>query len=199
MGYNIKAVDDIIESFKTFPGIGPRSAQKLMLYFLKISPEEANSFLNILRESKSKIHFCSVCRNFTEKNVCKICSNPHRNDDIICVVEEPKDVLSVEKTGGYKGVYHVLMGKIAPLEGIGPENLVIDTLLKRVKENDVKEIILATSSDVEGEATAMYLLKLLKPYCENITRIAYGIPVGTGLDFADEVTLLRSFEGRKKI
>ena len=131
--------------------------------------------------------------------MCRVCLDPQRDDKTICVVEEPKDVLAVEKTGGYPGVYHVLMGKLAPLEGIGPDHLGIKALIKRVRDTKINEIILATSSDIEGEATSVYLSQQLDKYCENITRIAYGIPVGTGLDFADEVTLLRSLEGRNKI
>ena len=199
MAYNIKPVDDIVDCFKTLPGIGQRSAQKIMLHFLKISPVAAAHFLNRLKESREKIHFCSVCNNFSEKQLCRICSDPQRDEKTICVVEEPKDVLAVERTGGYGGVYHVLMGKLAPLEGIGPDHLGIEALIKRLKNTKVNEIILATSSDIEGEATSVYLSQQLRNYCENITRIAYGIPVGTGLDFADEVTLLRSLEGRNKI
>jgi len=178
------------------PGIGLKTAQRLSFYVLRISKEEADKLAKAIIQVKKLIGHCSVCGNITEKDPCEICANPKRDHEIICVVEEPKDILSIEKTGEYHGVYHVLMGVISPLDGIGPDNLRIDSLVKRIKSSGIKETILATNPNVEGEATATYLSRLLKPLGTRVFRIARGLPVGSELEYADEVTVTKALEGR---
>ena len=193
---SIRALDDLIKEFKKMPGIGLKTAQRLSFYVLRISKQEADELAKSIIRVKELIRHCSVCGNITEQDPCEICANPKRDHEIICIVEEPKDILAIEKTGEYHGVYHVLMGVISPLDGIGPENLRIDSLVKRIKSSGIKEIILATNPNVEGEATATYLSRLLKPLGTRVYRIARGLPVGSELEYADEVTVTRALEGR---
>jgi recombination protein RecR len=195
-----KAVTRLIESFERLPGIGPKSAQRLVFYLLHVPQEEIEQFAANLMALKSQTVLCSVCKNVAESDPCSICSDPRREKRVICVLENPTDVLSIEQTGSFHGVYHVLHGAIDPLNNIGPEELYIDDLLKRVKyqEPQVQEIILAMNSNMEGEATAMYVTKNLKSQIPNlkITRLAHGLPIGADIEYADEVTLTRAMEGR---
>jgi len=193
---SIRALEDLIKEFKKMPGIGLKTAQRLSFYVLRISKQEADKLAKAIIRVKELIGHCSVCGNITEQDPCEICANPKRDHEIICIVEEPKDLLAIEKTGEYHGVYHVLMGVISPLDGIGPENLRIDSLVKRIKSSGIKETILATNPNVEGEATATYLSRLLKPLGTRVYRIARGLPVGSELEYADEVTVTKALEVR---
>jgi len=184
-----------VEELSKLPGIGKKSAQRLVFYLLKLPRDEVIALAKSLVDVKDKASYCSVCFNITETNPCSICTNDGRDRSIICVVEEANDVMAFEKTGEYKGLYHVLGGALSPLDGIGPDDLRIKELLSRLNE-EVKEVILANNPNVEGEATALYLLKLIKPLGIKITRIARGIPVGTDIEYADEITLTRALEGR---
>ncbi len=199
MDYIPKSVQNLINEFSKLPGIGPKTAQRLTFYLLRSSEEDIVSLGKAVLELKKEIVICSVCCNISEENPCPICENSSRDKSQICVVEEPLDVMALEKTREYKGTYHVLGGAISPIEGIGPENLFVRQLVNRIKENKdvISEIILATNPSLEGEATAMYLFKILEPYNIEITRIARGLPVGGDLEYADEVTLTRALEGRK--
>lgn len=189
----------LIAEFKKMPGIGPKSAQRLAFYILSIASGEAKRLAQSILEAKEKIKHCSVCFNLTENDPCIICNDAARDKSIVCVVAEPKDLIAVEKTREYKGLYHVLGGVISPLDGIGPENLRVKELLARIAPGGIKEVVLATNPTAEGEATVIYLTKLLKPLGVKITRIAYGLPVGADMDFADEATLTKAFEGRREI
>jgi recombination protein RecR len=191
-----KAVSKVIESFERLPGIGPKSATRLAFYLLHVPQEELDQFAQHLSELKKNTVLCSVCKNIAEVDPCTICSSPTRDQSVICVVEQPTDVLSIERTGKFNGVYHVLHGSIDPLNNIGPDELYISDLLKRV--GTVKEIILAMNPNMEGEATAMYLTKQIKSKNNTviITRLAHGLPVGADIEYADEVTLSRALEGR---
>ncbi|MGC8595827.1 MAG: recombination mediator RecR [Candidatus Kryptoniota bacterium] len=197
MIYTSEALETLISEFSKLPGIGRKTAMRLSLYILKSNIEEAERLARAIIDVKKKIRFCSVCFNITEKDPCPICSDPDRDHSFICVVEEPIDVIALEKTNEFKGVYHVLGGSLNPLEGIGPDKLHIKELLQRL--SGVREVILATNPDVEGEATTVYLWNLLKPLGVKVTRIARGIPVGGDLEFADEATLVRALEGRLKL
>jgi len=187
----------LIDEFMKMPGIGPKSAQRLAFYVLQISNSEAKSLIAAIEEAKKKIRYCSKCFNLTVQDPCEICADESRDRSRICIVADPKDLIAVEKTREYKGLYHVLGGVISPLDGMGPENLRIKELLGRL--DGVSEAIFALNPTVEGEATIMYLTKLLKPMDLKLTRIAYGLPVGSDMDYADEVTLTKAFEGRKEI
>lgn len=192
-----KPLIDLIDQLKTLPGIGPKSAERIAFHLLKTDTESVSKIANALNELKNKIKYCSQCFNLSEKELCNICGESRRDKNIICIVENPKDVEAIERARKFNGLYHVLLGKISPLDGIGPDHLKINELLARIEKNKPQEIIIATSSDVEGETTALYISKLLKSTGIKITRIAYGIPVGSSLEFADEVTLMRSLEGRQ--
>lgn len=191
-----KSLVHLIESFERLPGIGPKTAQRLAFYLLHVPQEELDQFGKNLKDLKAQTVLCSVCKNVAESDPCQICSNPSRDHGTICVVEQPTDVLSIEKTGKYAGVYHVLHGAIDPLNNIGPDELYIDDLLKR----DADEIILATNPTMEGEATAMYITKKIKNQNSKLktTRLAHGLPVGADIEYADEVTLSRALEGRRE-
>ncbi|MBQ2696188.1 MAG: recombination protein RecR [Clostridia bacterium] len=189
----------LIEEFAKMPGIGKRTAERLAYYVLKLPQEEVAAFADALLNAKEKIIFCPVCQSLTETVPCEICSDPRRDQSVICVVEKPKDVVKIEKTREFKGTYHVLHGVISPMDGVGPEDIRIKELLNRVTEGNVKEVIMATNPNLEGEATAMYIAKLLGPFDVKVTRLAHGIPVGGDLEFADEVTLTRALEGRHEI
>ena len=199
MSYYAAPVAKLIEEFEKLPGIGHKTAQRLAFHVLNLSLEKAENFANTIRDAKLKTRYCSICGNLTEADPCYICSANSRDRTMFCVVEDPRDVVAMERIREFKGLYHVLHGVISPMEGIGPEDIRIKELLYRLKEGDVREVILATNPDVEGEATAMYISKLLKPLGIKTTRIAHGIPVGGDLEYADEVTLAKALEGRREI
>ena len=188
----------LIEELQRLPGIGPKGAQRLAFHILKTPREEADRLADAVRELKERVTYCSVCNNITDIDPCAYCSSGTRDPRIICVVEEPQNVAAIEKTRDFKGTYHVLMGALSPLQGIGPDDLKIKGLLSRVNDG-VNEIILATNPNVEGEATAIYLARLLKPLGVKVTRIAMGVPVGSDLEYADEVTMHKSLEGRREV
>ena len=188
----------LIEELQRLPGIGPRGAQRLAFHILKNPREQAERLVEAIRDVKERITYCSVCNNITDADPCGFCSDDKRDRGIICVVEEPQNVSAVEKTREFKGVYHVLMGALSPLQGIGPDDLKIKSLLARIT-NGVAEVILATNPNVEGEATAIYLARLLKPLGVKVTRIAMGVPVGSDLEYADEVTMHKALEGRHEV
>jgi recombination protein RecR len=194
-----RPVEALIERFRRLPGIGPKSAQRLAYFILRAPREEAEQLAQTLLDVKDNIRHCSVCFNVTESDPCPVCSDGSRDHGLICVVEEPHDVVSVERTREFQGVYHVLMGVLSPLDGVGPEALKIKELLARVAAGNVREVILATNPTVEGEATALYIAGLLKPLGARVTRIAHGLPVGGDLEYADEATMSRAMEGRKEI
>lgn len=189
----------LIEHFERLPGIGKKSAQRLAFHVLAMPHEKALDFASAITEASEKIHKCAVCQNLTDKELCPICDESGRDETLICVVETPQDILAFERTKEYKGMYHVLHGLISPMDGIGPEQLYIKELLARIQKGGVAEVIMATNPTVEGEATATYLARLLKPMGLKVTRLAYGIPVGGNLEYADEVTLYRALEGRNEI
>jgi recombination protein RecR len=188
----------LIEELQRLPGIGPKGAQRLAFYILKTPREQADRLADAVREVKERVSYCSVCNNITDADPCAFCRGEERDRDVICVVEEPQNVAAVEKTREFKGVYHVLMGALSPLQGIGPDDLKIKGLLQRVAAG-AREVILATNPNVEGEATAIYLARLLKPLGVKVTRIAMGVPVGSDLDYADEVTMHKALEGRREV
>ena len=189
----------LIEEFAKLPGIGKRSAERLAFHMLKQSKESISEFSNALLDAKEKITFCPICQSLTDQTPCSICRDVKRDHGLICVVENPKDILAMEKTKEYSGVYHVLHGVISPMDGIGPNDIKIKELLVRTKEDNVHEIIIATNPTIEGEATAMYLSKLFHPFGIKVTRIAHGLPVGGELEYADEITITRALEGRHEI
>ena len=189
----------LIDELKRLPGIGQKSAQRIAFHLQRAQREDAERLAAALLEVKDKIGLCSICNNLTELDPCEYCSSPGRDPSLVCVVETPYNVVAVEKTREFHGLYHVLHGALSPLQGIGPEQLKIKSLLERLKGGQVKELILATSPTVEGEATAVYLSKLLKPLGVKVTRIAMGIPVGSELEFADEVTMFKALEGRREM
>jgi len=191
-----RTVQALIDEFGRLPGIGPKSAQRLTFYLLRGSKERVQSLGEAVLNLKENILICSVCSNLAESDPCVICSDPHRDPSIIMVVEEPLDILAFEKTGKFQGLYHVLHGVISPIEGIGPDDLYIKQLLNRLHDGKVKEIIIATNINVEGEATAMYLSKLIEPLNMKVTRIAHGLPVGSDIEYADEITLSKALENR---
>ena len=196
MFYTAESIEQLAEQFAQLPGIGRKTAHRLALYILKMSRDEVVTLAKALINVKDKVRYCSVCSNITEADPCSICANTKRDRSSICVVEEPNDVLAIEKTNEYKGLYHVLGGALSPLDGIGPDDLKIKELLQRLSTSNIEEIILALNPNVEGEATTLYLSKLFKPLGMKITRIARGLPVGSDLEFADEATLTRALEGR---
>ena len=189
----------LIDELKRLPGIGQKSAQRIAFHLQRASREEAARLAEAVLEVKDKIKLCSICSNLTDTDPCQYCSDPSRAQDVICIVETPYNVISIEKTREFHGLYHVLHGALSPLQGIGPDQLQIKSLLARLKEGKVKELIVATNPNVEGEATAIYLAKLIKPLGIRVTRIGMGIPVGSELEFADEVTVLKSIEGRREL
>ena len=197
--FNVASLAKLIDCFERMPGIGHKSAQRLAFHVLNMSDEEAKAFSETILDAHSKIKRCSVCCNLSENELCPICSNPSRDNSVICVVEDPRDVLAFERTGEYHGLYHVLHGVISPMNSVGPEDICIKELVARLDGDDVKEVIMATNPTVEGEATAMYVSRLIKPFGVSVSRLAYGIPVGADLEYADEVTLSRALEGRRSI
>lgn len=194
-----KSIATLIEQFQKFPSVGPKSAQRMAFYLLKMPKHEVEKLAQSIIEAKENTFACEICFNMSSTNPCEICQSNSRDKSTICVVAETKDLIAIEKTNEYLGLYHVLQGLISPIDGIGADDIRIKELLHRVAENDVKEIILALSPSVEGEATSLYLNKLLKPFGVKITRIAFGLPVGADLEYADEITLARAIEGRREI
>ena len=192
------AIEKLIEEFAKLPSIGKKTAQRLTLHVLNLPEDEVREFANALVKARGTIKYCSVCGNFTDSDPCSLCSNPNRDKGTICVVEQPKDIMTMEKVKEYNGVYHVLHGNISPMQGRGPQDIRIRELVARMN-SDVKEVILATNPNIEGEATAMDIAKILKPLDIKVTRIAAGIPVGGDLEYADEVTLSKALEGRTEI
>jgi recombination protein RecR len=197
-GYT-RSMRQLITELTKMPGIGPRSAERLAFHIINLPFEEARLLALNIVQAKKTIRFCKICFNLSEREVCQICDNPGRNRSLLCIVEEPKDIIAIEKSGTFKGLYHVLLGAIAPLEGVGPEKLKVKELISRLRDKSIKEVIIATDSDSEGETTSLYLTKLIKPLGLKITRIAHGIPVGGNLEFADSATLARAFEGRTQL
>ncbi len=192
-------VAKLVNELNKLPGIGPKTAQRLSFYLLNEPPEGAERLARIIVEARRSVTYCSICSSLTDTDPCAICSHPGRDKSIICVVEDPRDVVSIERSREFRGVYHVLRGAISPMDGISPDDLTIKELLARLKDGRVKEVVLATNSSVEGEATAMYISRLVQPMGIKVTRIAHGIPVGGDLEYADEVTLARAFEGRREM
>jgi recombination protein RecR len=194
-----ESLQQLIDQFKRLPGIGGKSAQRLAFHILRTPREDAERLCEAVRQVKDRVTYCTICNNITDIDPCGICADDQRDRRSICVVEEPQNVNVIEKTGGHRGTYHVLMGAISPLSGVGPDDLKIKGLLARMAGGGVEEIILATNPTVEGEATAIYLARLLKPLGARVTRIAMGIPVGSDLDYADDLTMTRSLEGRREL
>lgn len=199
MSYYSPSIEKLIEAFEKLPSIGNKTAARLAFYILNSSNEETNEFVEAILNAKKNLKYCSICYNISDTDPCTICSNTGRDKSIICVVEDVKDVVAMEKTHEFKGVYHVLHGSISPMNGIGPDDIKIKELLSRLMGGEVKEVILATNPRVEGEATAIYLSKLIKPLGITVTRIAHGIPVGGDLEYTDEVTLSKALEGRREL
>ena len=187
----------LVEHFSRMPGIGPKSAQRLAFYILKTSKSEADALAKAIIKVKESVRSCSICNNLSDNEICEICKSPSRDRSVLCIVEEPDDVVIIEKAGNFHGIYHVLLGSLSPLDGIGPGDLKMRELSERVKKENFKEIIIATDFNTEGEATALYLSRILKDSGAKITRVAYGIPVGGGLEYADQATIAKAFEGRR--
>lgn len=190
------SVENLIDQFASLPGVGKKSASRLAFHILGLPDEQAQAFANAILEAKAKVHTCPVCQNLTDTELCPICSSAKRDHSVICVVSEPKDVLSVERSHEYNGVYHVLHGVISPMNHVGPDDLRISELVARVAKGDVSEVIMATNPDTEGDTTAMYISRLLKSFEVKVTRLAYGIPVGSNIEFVDDATILRALSGR---
>ena len=199
MEYFPAPLENLVEQFARLPGIGGKSAQRLAFHVLSLPMEEAQAFADAILEAKKTVTCCPVCRNLTAGGLCPICASPKRDAGTICVVADPRDVAALERSREYSGRYHVLHGVISPMNHVGPDDLEIKPLIDRVAQGDVKEVIMATNPDTEGEATAMYLARLLKPFGVRVTRLAYGIPVGGHLEFADDATLMRALEGRREL
>ncbi|MEE1389636.1 MAG: recombination mediator RecR [Clostridia bacterium] len=199
MSYYSPSIEKLIESFERLPSIGHKTAVRLAFHILDLSKEETDEFINSIINAKEKLKYCSNCYNISDTDPCPICSSPKRDNSVICVVEDVRDVMAMERTHEFKGVYHVLHGTISPMNGIGPEDIKIKELLNRIANNDIKEIIIATNPRVEGEATAIYISKIIKPLGIKVTRIAHGIPVGGDLEYTDEVTLSKALEGRREL
>ena len=200
MEYFPPALENLVEHFAKLPGIGRKTAQRLAFYVLSLPQEEADAFAQSITQAKTAIHCCPVCQNLTEgEGPCAVCASPKRDHGVICVVADPKDVVAMERSREYHGLYHVLHGVISPMNHVGPDDLHIKSLVERVAAGGVEEVIMATNPDTEGEATAMYIARLLKPFEVKVTRLAYGIPVGGHLEFADDATLARALEGRREL
>ncbi|MBC95350.1 recombination protein RecR [bacterium] len=193
------ALQKLIDELGKLPGVGPKSAQRIAFHLIKLPEQDALSLANAIEQAKQKVRFCETCFNMSDEPICDICSDLQRDTSLVCVVEEPRDIVALERTREYKGLYHVLQGAINPIDGIGPEQLKIRELLERLKGNTVLEVILCTNPNIEGEATAMYLAKLIEPLGIQVSRIASGLPVGGDLEYADELTLGRALEGRRSI
>lgn len=196
--YHVPPLERLVEQFERLPGIGHKSAQRLAYHMLAIPREDAEAFAQAIVDAHEKIHYCKICCNLTDGDLCPVCRSESRDRSVICVVEDPRDVFALERTNEYNGLYHVLHGTISPLSGVGPDQLRIKEFLARLTDGSVKEVIMATNPTVEGEATAMYISRLVKPLGIRVTRLAYGIPVGGDLEYADEITLTRAMEGRQE-
>ena len=199
MSFFPASLENLVDKFASLPGIGRKSAQRLAFHVLSLPDDEAQAFADAIVSAKKSVHCCKVCQNLTEGEICQICASDTRDKSTVCVVSEPRDVLSIERGREYNGTYHVLHGVLSPMSHVGPDDIRIKELLVRVAENDIQEVIMATNPDTEGEATAMYLSRLLKPFNVKVTRLAYGIPVGSNLEFADDATLNRAIEGRTEM
>ena len=193
------SIEKLIESFERLPSIGHKTATRLAFHMLNLSEEETNEFIGSIENARKNLKYCSICYNISDTDPCEICANSKRDSNIICVVEDVKDIIAMERTHEFKGLYHVLHGTISPMNGIGPEDIKIKELLNRLSNSEIKEVILATNPRVEGEATAMYLSKLIKPFGIKVSRIAHGIPVGGDLEYTDEITLAKALEGRHEM
>lgn len=194
-----ESIERLIEKLMKFPGIGRRSSERIITYILNAPRDEIRGLLEALSKVKENVRFCRICNNFSEQEICRICQDARRKKDLLCIVEKPSDVSAIEKTGTFNGIYHVLLGSISPLEGKGPSDLKIDSLIKRIKEESIQEVIIATDADTEGETTALYLAKLIKPLGVKLTRIGVGIPMGSNLEYIDSTTLSRSIESRRPV
>ena len=199
MAFFPASLDNLVDRFASLPGIGRKSAQRLAFHVLALPDAEAKAFAEAILDAKSSVHCCKICQNLTEGEICSVCASQTRDKTVICVVSEPRDVASIERGREYNGTYHVLHGVLSPMGHVGPDDIRIKELLQRVADNDVEEVIMATNPDTEGEATAMYISRLLKPFGVKTTRLAYGIPVGSNLEFTDDATLNRAIEGRTEI
>ena len=199
MAYDVAALEKLIEQFQRIPSIGRKTAQRMAFHVLDLTDEQAKEFADAIIDAHTKIHHCELCHNLTENDLCPICASNNRDHSTVCVVEEPRDVLAFEKTREFQGVYHVLHGVISPMNGIGPEQLTIKSLIERATSGEIIEIIMATNPTIEGDTTAMYISKLIKPFGVKVTRLAYGIPVGADIEYADDVTLMRALSGRSEL
>ncbi len=199
MDYYVSPLQNLIDEFRRLPGIGNKTAQRLAYHVLNLPKEKAERFAGAILEAKDKITYCKVCQNLSDKDECSICSNSSRDHSVICVTESPKDVMQMERTNEFKGVYHVLHGAISPMDNVGPDDIRIKELMTRIAQGNVKEVIMATNPNLEGETTAMYISKLIKPFGVKVTRIAHGVPVGGELEYADEVTLSKALQWRIEI
>ncbi|MDO4972941.1 MAG: recombination mediator RecR [Eubacteriales bacterium] len=199
MSFFPASLENLIDRFASLPGIGRKSAQRLAFHVLSLPEEETTAFANAILDARANVHCCRICQNLTEGEICSICASDRRDKSTICVVSEPRDVLSIERGHEYNGTYHVLHGALSPMSHVGPDDIRIKELLVRAAQDEVREVIMATNPDTEGEATAMYISRLLKPFHIRVTRLAYGIPVGSNLEFADDATLNRAIEGRTEM
>ena len=199
MAYDVVALEKLIEQFQKMPSIGRKTAQRMAFHVLDLTDDEAKEFSEAIINAHTRIHRCSLCHNLTENELCPICESVNRDKATVCVVEEPKDVLAMERTRDFSGVYHVLHGVISPMNGIGPEQLTIKSLVERAASGEITELIMATNPTIEGDTTAMYISKLVKPFGVKVTRLAYGIPVGADIEYADDVTLMRALAGRSEL
>lgn len=199
MSYNVNPLDVLTEQFRKLPGIGKKSAQRIAFHVLRMTDGQAEEFLKAINDARRVIHLCPICQNLTDGDICSICGNEKRDKSVICVVSSPQDVISIEKTNEYRGVYHVLHGVLSPIDHIGPKDLKVSELLERMDGDTVREVIVATAPTVEGDATAIFLANLLKPLGVSVTRLAFGIPVGGDIEYADEITLSRSLENRREM
>ena len=197
--YDVAALEKLVEQFQKIPSIGRKTAQRMAFHVLDLTENEAKEFADAIMDAHTKIHHCALCHNLTENELCPICESVTRDHSLLCVVEDPRDIPALERTREFSGVYHVLHGTISPMNGVGPDQLTIKSLVERVSKGEIKEVIMATNPTLEGDTTAMYIGKLIKPFEVKVTRLAYGIPVGADIEYADDVTLLRALEGRREL
>ncbi len=199
MAYDVAALEKLIEQFQKIPSVGRKTAQRMAFHVLDLTDEQAKEFADAIIDAHTKIHHCAICHNLTENELCPVCASPNRDHTTVCVIEEPRDVLALERTREFHGVYHVLHGAISPMNNIGPDQLTIKSLVERAASGEIKEVIMATNPTIEGDTTAMYISKLIKPFGVKVTRLAYGIPVGADIEYADDVTLMRALSGRSEL
>ena len=197
--YDVAALEKLVEQFQKIPSIGRKTAQRMAFHVLDLTDEQAKEFADAIIDAHTKIHHCALCHNLTENELCPVCASPNRDHTTVCVMEEPRDVLALERTREFHGVYHVLHGAISPMNNIGPDQLTIKSLVERAASGEIKEVIMATNPTIEGDTTAMYISKLIKPFGVKVTRLAYGIPVGADIEYADDVTLMRALSGRSEL